>query len=322
MIPPIGVADLFRAWHALGAHDAQSRRMIRDALLGDDGIDWEPVKEAAAKPPAPGAGDEAPPARRPPSSHPPAPTEREDGAGWDEPVQIRVEEVESIVSRAVEIAAGAPVLARDQRSPVEPEPLLEPGWAPRIVSAFVATDAPLGDVDVARLVTSVVQLRGMRRLPRKIRPTLRKGVQLLLDRDTSMMPLYADQTALHKLVAAIVGRERNSVFRCDTFPPRRVSPLAATKWGPYAPPPPGTPVLIAGDLGMARGAFPLSSDAERRWDEFLGPLREAGSPVLALVPCHPERYPPFVRANVRLVLWDSRTRPSDARRARRERSPR
>lgn len=323
MIPPTGLGDLFRAWHALGARDEQSRRLIRDALLGEDDVDWQPAGAPSpepAPPPEPGeqpitaagAAGAASPAEAPAGP---------DAAGWREPVDFRVEVAEPEGIQTVQLPATAAALARDRRLPVEPEPLLVPAWGPRIVSAFVATEAPLGDVDVERLVVALARLRGVRRLPRKLRPTLRRGVQLLVDRDASMMPLYSDQVALYGLIQAIVGRARSHALRCDTFPPGRVSALTVTRWGPYEPPPGGTPVLVASDLGMARGAFPLSRDAERRWEAFLAPLREAGCPVTALVPCDPERYPPFVRSRVRLLLWDAGTRPSDARRARRGGTP-
>jgi hypothetical protein len=183
----------------------------------------------------------------------------------------------------------------------------------------MATEAPLGDIDIPRLVRWLAELREVRRLPRKRQPTLRQGVQVLLDRHSSMMVFYSDQSALRPEIEGIVGRERTEILRCDRIPPTRVSELSTSRWRPYEPPPPGTPVLMVSDLGMARGAFPPSPSLEVEWNTFLNPLMAAGNPVLALVPCALDRYPAFVRERLHLLLWDSSTRPSDARRARKER---
>jgi hypothetical protein len=310
----VGIGDLLRAFGELEATDPESRKAISDLLL--PGFTWtaEGNKEGLASPiiempPQKGSGQSAPIQPRPSDQPEPAtkPTFSE--------VPFSVEPLRSEERRLLLPTAG-PGLALDKNRPPAPEPLLEPLWTRQVLAGITATERPLGDLDVASLVRALAERRPLRRLPRKMRPTLRLGVQVLLDRDESMMVFFADQSALRRDIERLVGRERMTVLRCDRFPPTRVSELTSMTWRPYAPPPPGTPVLIVSDLGMARGAFPPSISDEASWDAFLRVLKAGENRVAALVPCPCDRYPPFVREAIHLLLWDRATRPSEARRAR------
>lgn len=317
----IGVGDLLRAWHALGASDEATREAIRDVLLPE--FAWLPKEETLA--PRPDARREQLDLPEPPAPPEPDQTSKPAGRGTsDEDASALLDvpfSVEPMLPRSqpIRLPTSGPRLAADRDLAPELEPLLDARWARRVIGGLIAMEAPLGDLDVPRLVRSLTEMREVRRLPRKRQPTLRFGAQVLLDRHPSMMVFYSDQSALRPEIEGIVGRERTLILRCDRFPPTEVSELATPRWRPYESPLPGTPVLVVSDLGMARGAFPLSRLDEAEWDAFLAPLLSAGSPVLALVPCELDRYPAFVRERVRLLLWDWSTRPSDARRARKAR---
>ena len=306
----IGVGELLRVWHALGATDDATRRAVRDVLL--PAFDWHAPTERREEQPEEQPEEEST-SERDKTEVTDAHTSADDVPFTTMPIAAEEQPL-----RPLELPVG-PRLAADRNLAVEPEPLLEPVWSRRVVGELLAIDAPLGDLDIRRLVRTIAALRPLRRLPRKLRPTLRLGAQVLLDRHASLMVFFSDQSALRHELEGFAGRERTTVLRCDGFPPTEVAPLVGTAWRPYTPPPAGTPVLVVGDLGMARGRFPLDPAAEAAWDAFLAPLAAAGSRVSALVPCPPDRYPAFVHERMHLLLWDRKTQPSDARRARRTR---
>lgn len=314
MIHEIGVGELLRVWHALGASDDATRRAIRDVLLPD--FEWCAPEQPPAPVPPPDPATPTP--ATPTLVRPPPPSEPEPVAPAPIDLAYSVTPLHRTDDRPLQLPGG-PRLAADRNLAVPPEPLLDPVWARRVVGELMATDAPLGDIDLRRLVRTIAALQPLRRIPRKRRATLRLGAQVLLDRHASMMVFFNDQSALRHELEGIGGRERTSVLRCNGFPPTEIATLAAADWRPYAPPLAGTPVLVVSDLGMTRGMFPLSPASERAWDAFLAPLAAAGCRVCALVPCPPDRYPVFVRERVHLLLWDRKTRPSDARRARKAR---
>lgn len=306
----IGVGDLLRAWHALDANDEAARRAISDLLL--PGFGWSAM---ATKPVVP---------REPPQASPQPHSVIQQVEVPDVPSAAEHQALDIPFSVTPVVSSGEPQrtlargprLAADRNLTVATAELLEPEWARRIVGELMMTEAPLGDLDLPRIIHSLSEMREIRRIPRKSRPTLRLGAQVLLDRHPSMMVFYSDQSALRPVLAGIGGRGRTLLLRCDGFPPTSISEISSARWRPYEPPPPGTPVLILSDLGMARGAYPLSAEAEAAWDAFLAPLAATGNPLIALVPHPPTRYPLFICERICLVLWDRVTRPSDVRRAR------
>ncbi|CAN92438.1 hypothetical protein predicted by Glimmer/Critica [Sorangium cellulosum So ce56] len=317
----LGVGDLLRVWHRLGASDEAAREAVRDLLL--PAFAWRPLEERASPKPAPETGpiDEA----SSPCQVSTASSPRDDeDLDVHEPADTSLDFNYSVTplhheGRSFRLPESGPGLAADQITAMDLEPLLDSAWARRVLGGLITTDAHVGGVNVPRLVRSLCEMREVRRLPRMLQATLRRGAQVLLDRHPSMMAFYSDQSALRHPIEGFGGRERTTILRCDGFPPRQVSDLSVARWRDYQPPTPGTPVLVLSDLGMTRGVFPLTPQAEAEWDAFLEPLLSGGSTVCALVPCPPDRYPRFVRERVRLVLWDLSTRPSDARRIRKGR---
>lgn len=317
----VGVGDLIRAWHKLGVRDEATRRAIAALLLPN--MTWTPLEETAeqtantAKEPVAddSKGHKAlvePIRKEDDRTAPPKPDEPSSDFTYSatpEPHQ----------GQPFRLPASGRMLAPDSNLAMAPEPLLDAAWSRRVLGGLITTEVPVGGADVGRLVRSLAEMREMHKLPRILRSTLRRGAQVLLDRHPSMLVFYSDQSMLRGPLQGFGGRERTVILRSDGFPPEQVSELGSPYWRDYELPAPGTPVLVVSDLGMARGAFPLSPRDEAEWDAFLDPLLSAGSTVCALVPCPPDRYPAFVRRRIHLLLWDLPTRPSDARRARRSR---
>jgi hypothetical protein len=66
-------------------------------------------------------------------------------------------------------------------------------------------------------------------------------------------------------------------------------------------------VLLLTDLGIQSG-FSVSGGAdESEWLEFVGALKHAGNPLVALVPYPPQRWPRRLAAAIHIVPWDSGT---------------
>jgi hypothetical protein len=314
MIQKIGVGELLRTWHELSvdANDQETRKAIRDLLLPtfawtkngqehltpekkDDKVDDKKVGEGR---------DEI--LENPPEFLVPP---KDLGLSF---TTTPIEPKKQVLAMPTHNGSQ---LDTERQFGVSPEPLLEPVWAKRVVGSLLSTDAPLGSLDVNRLLRQLVEMRELKCLPRKNRSTLRQGTQVLLDRHPTMMVFYSDQSALRKEIEAFVGTNRTETLRCDTFPPTQVSEIASVKWYPYTLPAPQVPVLVVSDLGKTRNVFPNTAVL----DKFLEPIKARGCPVFALVPCAPDAYPLYIRDRMCLLLWDRDTRPSDARRLRRAR---
>jgi hypothetical protein len=92
-----------------------------------------------------------------------------------------------------------------------PLPLLSARVTPGIVATAVATDAGDGPPDVDALTERVAQRRFGEAIPRRVRASLFRGVQLLLDRSPAMAPFERDVTELARLVRLVVGHDVEEV---------------------------------------------------------------------------------------------------------------
>jgi hypothetical protein len=195
------------------------------------------------------------------------------------------------------------------------QPLLQPKQAPALLGTLCATARPTGRVDIPAAVEWLARRRPVRRLPRRDRQTLARGVQVLADAGDGLKPYARDRegvvVALERLVGE--GLVADGWFLDD--PARGVG--FDHDLDRYEPPAPGTPVLLLTDLGIGGGA------ARRRWPKrehlvsLARDLAAQGSPTLALVPYPPTRWPAGLDRSIGLVFWDRRTTVSHVRRARR-----
>jgi hypothetical protein len=209
-----------------------------------------------------------------------------------------------------------PAAEKVDAGPAPPyQPLLQPKQAPALLGTVCATTRPTGRVDVRAAVEWLARRRPMRRLPRRDRQTLARGVQVLADAGDGLTPYARD---LEEVVAAMERLVGEGLVADGWFlddPARGVGFDADL--GRYEPPAPGTPVLLLTDLGIGGGA------ARRRWPRrehlvaLARDLAAQGSPTLALVPYPPARWPVGLDRSIGLIFWDRRTTVSDVRRARR-----
>ena len=195
-----------------------------------------------------------------------------------------------------------------EEGPLAPEPLFEPRWTRAILSFSVATPSSDRPVDAEALVEIVALGRPLTVLPRLPWRTLRRGVQLLVDRADALAPFARDLTMLEAALLDVVGRERVLVRSFAACPTRGTGVGSRRKWSEgYAPPPSGVPVLVVTDLGASLRTYSGERARPSEWLEFAQWVKRAGCPLLALVPYAECRLPPDLTRAMTVIPWDRTT---------------
>ena len=214
--------------------------------------------------------------------------------------------------------AETPVLPKPQAAegtpPLTFEPLLVPNWTRAILSGALSCRSDDGPLDVKRVVERVARGEVSLRLPRFPRPTLARGVQLLVDRSDAMLPYLEDQMWLAGEVQKVVGPGLRETLYFEGCPTRGAGPGSKRHWKGYLRhhlPKSGTVLLLLTDLGIGQPTSPAVGADEREWAEFAGHLRRHGCPVVALVPYASGRWPAPLRRAMTIIEWD---RPTNASR--------
>ncbi len=197
------------------------------------------------------------------------------------------------------LPAQPPVL---ERPPLEP---LLPSLVRRaILSTAISTREEVGEVDVAETVEAIATGRVMVRLPRLAVPSLRRGVQVLADVGEGMLPYASDRSELLSAVERSVGREQTEVVMFAGTPLRKAGRGPRHRWGRWAPPPRGTPVLLLTDLGIGGPLLSRDRATLGEWLRFREEVRRAGCPLLAFVPYEPRRWPVELVRGMTVLPWD------------------
>jgi hypothetical protein len=193
-----------------------------------------------------------------------------------------------------------------ESSLIIPEPLFRPNWQRGILSAVLATEGQDGPPDIEKIVEHLVQGRIVHTIQRKPWPTLRRGVQLLIDQSEALTPFFADQTLLQHVIMQVAGTEKTEILHFSALPDRAGAGLEF-EWQPYRPPLAGTPIVLLTDLGIGRppGIGEWATTAE--WLLFAQHIRRAGCPLLAVLPYARDRCPPALRRAIRIIPWDRHT---------------
>jgi hypothetical protein len=298
----IWLGDLIRAFEALAPADGQTRDAIAE-FLGFEGVVTAPAATIRASTPSP------PAAVPPPAAPPAAPAV---------PLLDRIRRLTPRLAAAQEPASIEPLRltasTTDGPVPASP-PLLSPLAARFIVNELVSTLRFGPEPDVDRLVTVLAGGDIPDPLPLQEHRTLARGVQVLVDRGEGMEPFAGDQTDLQRLLSLLVG-----TALMDVRPIHEV-PDEADPSVPWAPPPPGTPVLVLTDFGLSGRADRDPATLLSAWRRTAMLLASRGSSLIALVPYPKERWPAVGDA-IRLVVWDRETTAAGARAARQAAAPR
>jgi hypothetical protein len=210
------------------------------------------------------------------------------------------------------------------------ETLNEPGVTPPIqplfdrlrrrgiLSSALATHVEEGELDLQRVVETVSAGRPLQYLPRLPVPTLRRGVQLLLDVGQGMDPFAEDQRGLVRALDDVVADDRFEVLLFEGCPARGVRHESESRYRAWRPPPRGVPLLVVTDLGIGGPMLDRDRPTIAEWLAFSYRVREAGCNIVAFVPYEATRWPRRLLSTMRLIHWSERTSVGAVRRALRD----
>lgn len=185
------------------------------------------------------------------------------------------------------------------------EPLFAPETIRALLSTALATPNGEGDIDLELIIERITHQRPITTLPRMRFSTMRLGIQLLIDRGEGMLPFSADQELLCEAIHEVVGRDRVETLYFDDCPLDKM--YEHDRYGKvfaYAPPTPGTPVVMLTDLGLACRHSMRCGAPEAEWLKFAKLVSGAECPLLALTPYGPARTPSRLRDAMYVLLWD------------------
>ncbi|HEX6184622.1 MAG TPA: hypothetical protein VFZ44_12125 [Pyrinomonadaceae bacterium] len=200
--------------------------------------------------------------------------------------------------------------ARDDAAPRAFEPLFLPLWTRTILSGALSSRSDDGPLDIRKVVERVASGEPSTKLPRFARPTLGRGVQVLVDLSETMLPFSKDQSWLEAEIQKVVGEGGAQVLHFDGCPTGKAGRGGEIFWEPYMEfhlPSAGTVVLLLTDLGVGRSPSLARPAGEHEWVAFAERLRRRGCPVVAFVPYAPERVPVVLHRLMTIIQWDRST---------------
>jgi hypothetical protein len=170
----------------------------------------------------------------------------------------------------------------------------------------------MGNVDLDKIIDRLVHLKFIDKLPRRAVPTLKYGVQLMLDRSESMLPYFQDLQALEERLNQISGSSR---FWSRQF---KGSPLSQQKFQKNQSPQKiinNVPILIVTDFGIAAPLLSRDRAKPGEWARFAQQARKKNCPVVALIPHKPKLWPDQALADFLCIHWNRTTSAGDLRKA-------
>jgi hypothetical protein len=295
----IGLGDLVRAIRKLNARDVETQKTIAEMLgmtLLSKAVDLPSERTAADLQ----AADR--PTEPPPDSDP----ELEEKI--DDSVPITLDHAQSESDEWIKGVEPLPLPSGDDKY-VAPdlEPLLLPQWTRAILSAALVTNAEDGLPDIERITETIARGEAIRELPTRSSPTLCRGVQLLIDKSLAMMPFIRDQAWLQKEIQQVVGKNHVELRRFVGSPLRRGAGSESKPWKDYAPPMPGTPVVVLTDLGICQPILGDDWADVQEWQRFGVAVQHAHCPLIAFVPYGESRWPTELRRYMTIIQWDRKT---------------
>jgi hypothetical protein len=294
----ISLGDLARALAKLKPTNEESRLAIAISL----GMRWDPPK--------PSRVSVKPKAKRERER----PAERQSQPEFERlpaPIRVISSRLDHTRSQVAAPSISVPPLEAsasesDAQSPAL-EPLFFPRWTRAILSAGLATNSEVGEIDVDRVVDILASGQDLKTLPLLSTPTLTRGVQLLIDRSEAMTPFIRDQIRLHRKIIATVGTDRVTTLRFVGCPLRGAGAGPEPTWSHYEPPLSKAPVLLLGDLGIGRPRLSDERAGVREWLTFIRLVKKAKCPLLAFVPYEASRWPPELANEMPIIQWDRNT---------------
>jgi hypothetical protein len=294
----IFLGDLVRAIRDLKPADDQTRKLIAE-MLGLNLNTRLPLQQT----PAPRAQTIKPPTI-PTINDPLTPVV----APVSDSVPISLELHQNEEAEWISDVKPLPRLQPEHETYVRPqlEPLLLPQWTRGILIGSLATKTEDGLPDLERITETLARGEVIRALPTLSSPTLRRGVQLLIDKSQAMMPFIRDQAWLQKEIRQVAGMDRVEIKRFAGSPLRGAG-AGPKPWPEYTPPLPGTPVMLLTDLGICQPMLTDDWADSTEWLRFCRTVRHANCPLIAFVPYGPSRWPKELARALPIIQWDRKT---------------
>jgi hypothetical protein len=186
-------------------------------------------------------------------------------------------------------------------------PLLEPRSAAATFQTMIARKFPDGPLDVPAVVEMLARRQLPDRLPRQAWPTLRFGIEVLVDLGLPMRLFAGDQAQVVQQVRAIAGDQLTNVRYFSDVPARGAGTGPRWTWEEYEPPGPGTRVLVLSDFGLGAPLWYAHRGDADEWRSFTHLLRRQGCDAVALAPVPAGRWPGWLTALMPLICWDRTT---------------
>jgi hypothetical protein len=206
-------------------------------------------------------------------------------------------------------------------SPPPPAPPLVPEGRQRALAMALARSFVPGPLDVRRMVEDRARRQARTAPPRQVLPSVRRGVQVVVDRGPALDPFRNDVASLVAALVRVASANGVEVL-AFTGDPRWVVPPWRRGTGPPAPQPyqrlvptMGRAVVVVSDLGIATARSAPAPAPPRAWTEHHAVLRRAGCPVVYLVPYPVARWPQALAGHLPAVVWHEGLRLDEVARA-------
>ncbi len=225
-----------------------------------------------------------------------------------------------------EILLDDPILASTE--PLEPtnieshmvrpryQPLLHDIRFRGIMGAMLATSRASKDIEWTVLERELVRGLLLKRLPLRQRPTLQRGVLLILDRSESMQPFWRDEKKLLRRLQRVLGGSKVRVWWMEVD--RWLPDGPQIKWYSDHPHkfPEKTPLLIVSDFGID-GEISGSCTGFDQWRSLLNLAERYCCPQVALIPAPESYWPNELKQLIPYsYVWDRDTSITTVRRRR------
>jgi len=204
---------------------------------------------------------------------------------------------------------GDALYSAEEQTAVARQPLFLERTSRHIVSAALGTLRSGAEIDEAKLISAICRREPIPELPRRPEATLELGCQLLLDYSASMVPFWEDLNGLIGQVGEVMGEGNTRVYSFDTRPTEAVCWTPEGEREPWQPE--GRPVLAATDFGIQGRSGRAQPDSA--WRIFAERCRQAGVPLVILVPWPRARWPLDLGGCPELVHWNAHTSASTIR---------
>jgi hypothetical protein len=216
--------------------------------------------------------------------------------------------------------AQVPAIEAFDEPGVDPptQPLFDRVRRRGLLSSALAVHVEEGDLDMQRIVAIVSAGQPLQFLPRLRVPTLRRGVQVLLDVGQGMDPFAEDQRGLVRALDDVLADDRLEVLRFNCCPTRGVQGESESSYRAWRPPPQRVPLLAVTDLGIGGPMLDRERATTAEWLAFAHRVREAGYDIVVFVPYEATRWPRRLQSAMKLIHWSERTTVGAVRRALRD----